>query len=132
MLALLLVAFGSPPVAGVVIVALVAGVMLAGTFWPPADVFQQLTWRILEPAGLQRRQDVSEDIDGRRIARLLGGAGLLLSAVLLLVSATVGAFAVNAAAWLVALPVYLLVALDSGVNFCVVCFVLALARRRAG
>src|ERR1700704_4818944 len=64
----------------------VAGlVMLAGRFWWPADVFRQLTWRVLEPRGLLRRRDVHEDHETRRVARVIGGVVWIVSAALLLV-----------------------------------------------
>jgi hypothetical protein len=102
----------------------VAGVvMLVGRFWWPADLFRQLTWRVLEPAGLLRRREVHEDHETRRVARVLGGAIWLVSAALLLA----GAPAVIA--WVLALPIAVMVVLDAAVDFCVLCFLAGLARR---
>src|ERR1700674_2878729 len=66
--------------AGVVLLAIAGGIMLAGRFWWPADVVRQLTWRVLEPAGILKRDDVHEDHETRRIARIIGGALWLLAA----------------------------------------------------
>ena len=65
------------------LVALVGLVLLGGRYWWPADIFRQLVWRVLEPAGLLARREVSEDHQTRRVARVLGGAVLLVAAVLL-------------------------------------------------
>src|SRR6266853_6774438 len=69
---------------GTLLLVVAGGIMLAGRFWWPADVVRQLTWRVLEPAGILRRDDVHEDHETRRIARIIGGAAWLLAAVLLL------------------------------------------------
>ena len=101
----------------------VAGiVMLVGRFWWPADVFRQLTWRVLEPAGLLRRRDVHEDHETRRIARVIGGGVWIVSAVLLM-------FDLSIVAWVLALAIAVMVALDAIADFCVLCFVVARARR---
>src|SRR6202022_3623504 len=55
-------------------------IMLAGRFWWPADVVRQLVWRVLEPAGIFKRDDVHEDHETRRIARALGGTLWLFGA----------------------------------------------------
>ena len=68
-----------PPAAGW-IVALVGFVMLVGRYWWPADIFRQMVWRVLEPAGIVRRRDVHEDHSTRRVARALGGSVLVLAA----------------------------------------------------
>jgi hypothetical protein len=122
MVALVAVAF---VVEGPVAVALlvVAGVvMLVGRFWWPADLFRQLTWRVLEPVGVLPRREVHEDHETRRVARVLGGGAWLLSAALLLLGVPV-------AAWVIALAIAVMVVLDASVSFCVLCFVLARARR---
>ena len=56
------------------------------------------------------------------MARILGGGAWLLSAALLLLGVPV-------AAWVIALAIAVMVALDASVSFCVLCFVLARARR---
>lgn len=111
---------GGPP--AVVLLALAGAVMLAGRFWWPADIFRQVTWRFLEPAGLLRRREVHEDHETRRIARVIGGAAWLLAASLLLLHLPV-------VAWVVAFAIAIMVALDAAADFCVLCFVVALARR---
>ena len=65
------------------LVMLVGVVMLAGRYWWPADIFRQLAWRVLEPAGILPRQEVHEDHETRRVARALGGAVFIVSAFLL-------------------------------------------------
>src|ERR1700730_6402768 len=71
------------PVASAVPLVVAGLVMLVGGFGWPADVFRQLTWRVLEPAGVVRRRDVHEDHEIRRVARVIGGVAWLLSAALL-------------------------------------------------
>src|SRR4030081_328299 len=71
--------------AGVLLLAIAGLIMLAGRFWWPADVVRQLTWRVLEPAGILKRDDVQEDHETRRIARALGGTIWLVAAASLLV-----------------------------------------------
>src|SRR5437588_598669 len=56
MVALVVVAFLVEGVPAAVLLVLAGAVMLLGRFWWPADVFRQLTWRVLEPAGLPRRR----------------------------------------------------------------------------
>ena len=107
--------------AGAVLLAVAGAVMLVGRFWWPADVFRQLTWRLLEPAGVLRRHEVHEDHETRRVARVIGGAAWLLAAVLLLVQATV-------LAWVIAFAIAVMVVLDAAVNFCALCFLVARVR----
>src|SRR5438552_8422810 len=59
-------------------------IMLAGRFWWPADVVRQLVWRVLEPAGILKRDDVREDNQTRRVARVLCGTIWLFAAASLL------------------------------------------------
>jgi hypothetical protein len=110
-------------VAGAILLAIVGVVMLGGRFWWPADVVRQLVWRVLEPAGVLRRDDVHEDHETRRIARAIGGAIWLLAAVLLLTGNVV-------LAWILAVPIAIMVALDAAVSFCALCFVVAQLDRR--
>lgn len=100
--------------AGVWLATLVGVVMLAGRFWWPADIFRQLTWRVLEPAGIVRRRDVREDHNTRRIARTIGGIVLLAGAALLAAG--------TAAGWILIAPIAIMIALDAVFNFCVLCF----------
>lgn len=103
---------GTP--AGLWPVAVVGVVMLAGRFWWPADIFRQLTWRVLEPAGIVRRREVQEDHDTRRVARILGGIILLASAILLAAGLGIG--------WVLAAAIGIMIALDAAFSFCVLCF----------
>jgi hypothetical protein len=104
--------------AGVLLLAIAGGVMLAGRFWWPADVVRQLTWRVFEPAGILKRDDVHEDHETRRIARIMGGGLWLLAAVVMLVGNPV-------LAWVITVPIAVMVALDASLNFCALCFFLA-------
>src|SRR6267378_8015580 len=108
---------------GVLLLAVAGGIMLAGRFWWPADVVRQLTWRVLEPAGILRRDDVHEDHETRRIARVLGGTIWLIAAASLLADNPI-------LAWVLTLPIAVMVVLDASVNFCALCFILAQLGRR--
>jgi len=99
---------------GVALLAIAGAIMLAGRFWWPADLVRQLTWRVLEPAGILKRDDVHEDHETRRIARIIGGALWLLSAVLLEVKPVL--------AWVITVQIAVMVALDASLNFCALCF----------
>jgi hypothetical protein len=70
--------------AGWWLVLLVGIIMLVGRYWWPADVFRQLAWRVLEPAGILPRKEVQEDHETRRVARALGGAVFVVSALILI------------------------------------------------
>ena len=109
--------------AGVVLLAIAGAIMLAGRFWWPADVARQLTWRVFEPAGILKRDDVHEDHETRRIARIIGGVIWLLAALLLLEGYAV-------LAWVIALPIAVMVALDASLNFCALCFLVAQLDKR--
>ena len=122
MVALVAIGFLVGGLSAVVLLTLAGAVMLAGRFWWPADVFRQVTWRFLEPAGLLRRREVHEDHETRRIARVIGGVAWLLAAALLLLHLPV-------VAWVIAFAIAIMVALDAAADFCVLCFVVALARR---
>jgi uncharacterized protein DUF4395 len=102
---------------GTVLLAIAGAIMLAGRFWWPADVVRQLTWRVLEPAGILKRDDVHEDHETRRIARVIGGAIWLLAALLLSVNPVI--------AWVITVPIAVMVALDASLNFCALCFLRA-------
>jgi hypothetical protein len=116
MVALIVLGFLLGDHAGWLPVGLAGVVMLAGRFWWPADVFRQLTWRVLEPRGLLRRREVHEDHATRRIARVMGGGVWLVAAALLLLqTATV-------VAWVLALAIAAMVVLDAAADFCALCF----------
>jgi len=108
---------------GVLFLTLAGIIMLAGRLWWPADVVRQLVWRVLEPAGILKRDDVHEDHETRRIARTIGGAVWLLAAASLLAGNPV-------LAWVLTLPIAVMVALDASVDFCALCFVMAQLDRR--
>src|SRR5258708_39197232 len=80
MVVLIVVGFllGAPR--GAIALVLAGAIMLIGRFWWPADVVRQLTWRVLEPAGILKRDDVQEDHETRRDARIIGGAPWLRAA----------------------------------------------------
>jgi hypothetical protein len=122
MVALVATAFLVEGPVAVALLALAGLVMLVGRFWWPADLFRQVTWRVLEPAGLLRRRDVHEDHDTRRVARVLGGAAWLAAAALL-------AAGVPAGAWAIAFAIAVMVALDAAADFCVLCFAVARVHR---
>ena len=84
---------------------------------------RQLVWRVLEPAGILKRDDVREDHETRRIARILGGTIWLIAAAALLADNPI-------LAWVLTLPIAVMVALDASVDFCALCFVLAQLNRR--
>jgi hypothetical protein len=111
---------GGPAAIGLLIVA--GLVMVAGRFWWPADVFRQLTWRVLEPRRLLRRRELHEDHETRRIARVLGGAVWLVAAGLILLHLPI-------LAWALALAIAAMVMLDAAFDFCALCFVLHRLRR---
>ena len=101
--------------AGPVLVLIAGAVMLAGRFWWPADLVRQFTWRVLEPRGLLRRRERAEDHRTRRIARTVGGAVWIASAVLVWLGLPL-------VGWPPALLITLMVVLDAALDFCVLCF----------
>jgi hypothetical protein len=109
--------------AGAVLLAIAGAVMLAGRFWWPADVIRQLVWRVLEPSGILKRDDVQEDHETRRTARVIGGAIWLLAAASLLAGNPV-------LAWILTVPIAVMVALDASLDFCALCFIVAQLDRR--
>jgi hypothetical protein len=123
MVALVAVALILEGIPGALLLAVAGAIMLAGRFWWPADVVRQLVWRVLEPAGILKRDDVHEDHETRRIARIMGGTIWLIAAALLITGNAV-------IAWVLAIPIAVMVALDASVNFCALCFVLAQLDRR--
>ena len=110
-------------ITGGVLLAVAGLIMLAGRFWWPADLVRQLVWRVLEPAGILKRNDVQEDHETRRMARVMGGGIWLLAAVSLLAGNAV-------LAWVLTLPIAVMVALDASLDFCALCFLLAQLNRR--
>jgi hypothetical protein len=123
MVALVAVALILEGIPGALLLAVAGVIMLAGRFWWPADVVRQLVWRFLEPAGILKRDDVHEDHETRRIARIMGGTIWLLAAALLITGNSV-------IGWVLAVPIAVMVALDASLNFCALCFILAQLDRR--
>jgi uncharacterized membrane protein YoaK (UPF0700 family) len=115
MVALVLVGLVVGGIPGGLLLAIAGVVMLAGRFWWPADVVRQLTWRVLEPAGILKRDDVQEDHETRRVARIIGGVLWLLAAALLEVNPVL--------AWVITIPIAVMVVLDASLNFCALCFI---------
>src|SRR2546421_12630142 len=108
---------------GTLLLTLAGVIMLAGRFWWPADVVRQLVWRVLEPAGILKRDDVHEDHETRRIARILGGTIWLLAAASLLAGDAI-------LGWVPTLAISVMVALDASLDFCALCFIVAQLNRR--
>ena len=108
---------------GAALLAIAGVVMLVGRFWWPADVVRQLVWRVFEPAGWLKRDEVQEDHETRRIARVIGGAIWLLAAAAMLIGNPV-------LAWIFSLPIAVMVTLDAALDFCALCFMVAQLDRR--
>ena len=100
--------------AGAWLVGFVGLVLLAGRFWWQADLFRQLTWRVLEPAGILTRREVQENHETRRVARIMGGAILLMCAVLLAAGQDL--------AWIPVALIGIMISLDAAFNFCALCW----------
>jgi hypothetical protein len=116
MVAIVLAALVLQGLAGALLLAAAGVIMLAGRFWWPLDLVRQLVWRVLEPSGILKRHDVQEDHETRRVARALGGAIWLVAAAFMLVGNPL-------LAWVLTLPIVVMVALDASVDFCALCFV---------
>lgn len=110
-------------VGGAALIGVAGLVMLLGRFWWPADLVRQLVWRVLEPARILRRDDVHEDHDTRRIARVLGGSLWLVASALLVAGNSV-------LAWVITVPIGVMVALDASLDFCALCFIVAQLQQR--
>jgi hypothetical protein len=111
---LLIIAFVLGGTAGWVLVGIDGLIMVVGRFWWPADVFRQLTWRVLEPAGILPRREVQEDHQTRRVARVLGGLVFLVGAALL--------WAGWPWAWIGIGAIGVMIFLDAAFSFCALCF----------
>ncbi len=98
------------------LVALVAAVMLIGTFWPQAGLFKLFYARLLKPAGLLKPKVVEDDPAPHLFAQGLGGVFLVLSTLALW-----GGLAV--VGWLLAGMVVVLAAINLFLNFCLGCFI---------
>jgi uncharacterized protein DUF4395 len=111
---LLVVGFIIGAKAGAWLVGFVGLVLLLGRFWWQADLFRQLTWRVLEPTGILTRRDVQENHETRRVARAMGGTILLLCAVLLAAG--------QGWAWIAVALIGIMISLDAAFNFCALCW----------
>lgn len=106
--------------------ALVAAVMLLGTAFPAAALFQQIYRRWLRPAGLLRPDIHAEDPAPHRFAQGLGGGVLALGALALFAG-------LPALGWALAIVVIALAAINLAFGFCAGCFVyFQIARLRRG
>src|SRR5207245_9466694 len=99
-------------------VGIAGATVRVGRLWWPAEVVRQAVWRVLEPAGILKRDDAQEDHETRRIARILGGSLWLIAAGLILAGHAV-------LGWVIAVPIAVMVGLDAGLNFCALCLLLA-------
>ncbi len=97
-------------------VAMVAAVMLLGTVFPQAALFQRIYKDILRPVGLLRPDVRNEDAAPHRFAQGMGVGVLILAIIAFLAGAwTVG--------WALAVVVMVLAAVNLGFGFCAGCFV---------
>lgn len=105
------------------LVALVAAVMLIGTWWPGAGLFKLFYARLLKPAGLLKPDLVVDEAQPHLFAQGVGGIVLLVSTLALWLGAiTLG--------WILAGIVVVLAAVNLFLGFCVGCFLyFQLARR---
>jgi hypothetical protein len=108
---------------GAVLLTLAGAIMLVGRFWWPADVVRQFIWRVAEPLGWLPRVERAEDHATRRVARVLGGTIWLLSAAMLLLGW-------STLAWALSGLIAFMVVLDATLDFCALCFILAVLDRR--
>ena len=105
------------------LVALVAAVMLIGTWWPGAGLFKLTYARLLKPAGLLKPQIIADEQAPHLFAQGLGGVFLVLSLL---------AFALGSAVtgWALTIIVVVLAGVNLFAGFCVGCFIFyQLARR---
>jgi hypothetical protein len=118
-LALVALLVGGP--VGALLAALDGVVMAVGRFWEPADIFRVFVIRVAEPRGWLRPRSRPEDLETRRVARVMGGVALLAIGGLLLADARL-------AALLVAAPLLAMIATDAMLNVCAMCLVRYRAR----
>jgi Domain of unknown function (DUF4395) len=123
MVALIAVGFVLGDRLGWLPVAVAGAIMLVGRFWWPADVVRQFVWRVIEPAGWLPRIERPEDRATRRIARTMGG-------IVWLVAAALVAAGWSILGWLLAGLIAVMVVLDAALDFCALCFILAILDRR--
>ena len=97
------------------LVALVAVVMLVGTFQPDAGLFKQFYARVLRPAGLLKPNVVADEPAPHLFAQGVGGIFLLLASFSFLLGWTV-------LAWVLTGIVIVLDAVNLILGFCAGCF----------
>ena len=105
------------------LVAVVAVVMVVGTWWPQAGLFKLFYTRVLKPAGWLKSDVVTDEMQPHLFAQGVGGIFLMLS-VLAFVAGSAGL------GWLLAGIVAVLAAVNLFLHFCLGCFIyFQLARR---
>jgi hypothetical protein len=97
------------------LVALVAVVMLVGTFMPEAGLFKQFYARVLRPAGLLKPNVVADEPQPHLFAQGLGGIFLLLASFSFLGG-------LNVLSWVLTAIVIALAAVNLLFGFCMGCF----------
>lgn len=97
------------------LVALVALVMLVGTFQPEAGLFKLFYSRVLRPAGLLKPDIVADDPQPHLFAQGVGGTFLLFSSLAFLAGW-------SALGWILAGIVIVLAAINLFFGFCMGCF----------
>lgn len=97
------------------LVAMVAVVMLVGTFMPEAGLFKQFYARVLRPAGLLKPNVVSDEPQPHLFAQGVGGIFLLLASLSFLAGWT-------ALGWALTAIVVALAVINLLFGFCVGCF----------
>jgi hypothetical protein len=97
------------------LVALVAVVMLVGTFLPDAGLFKQFYARVLRPSGLLKPNVVADEPAPHLFAQGVGGIFLLLASFSFLLGWTV-------LAWALTGIVIVLAAVNLILGFCAGCF----------
>ena len=98
------------------LVALVAAVMLVGTFWPQAGLFKLFYARLLKPAGILKPKVIEDDPAPHLFAQGLGGVFLVLSTLALWLG-------LPFLGWLLAGMVVVLAAVNLFLGFCLGCFI---------
>ncbi len=97
------------------LVALVAVVMLVGTFMPDAGLFKQFYARVLRPTGLLKPNVVADEPAPHLFAQGVGGIFLLLASFSFLLGWTI-------LAWVLTGIVIVLAAVNLILGFCAGCF----------
>ncbi len=105
------------------LVALVAAVMLVGTWWPGAGLFKLFYARLLKPAGLLKPNVMIDEAQPHLFAQGVGGIFLMAS----LLAFAAGSPLIG---WVLTGIVIVLAAVNLFLGFCLGCFIyFQLARR---